>query len=128
MATTNITQAVCELLHQFIIWYLEASCLHRLVQCVIAFGITSGFSSDQMYRIHRNFSNLPQILDFCDNDIVVTTNNLPQVSLDVHCDIKIIVEEILNINYLKTVESFTKKSRTTRAPNQHLLIKYRLHL
>jgi hypothetical protein len=58
-----------ELLHQFLIWSPEASSLYHIVQYAVASGITSGFSSDQMYRIHRNVPNLPQIVDFCYSSI-----------------------------------------------------------
>ena len=67
----------CELLHQFLIWAPEASCLHRIVQYIVASGITSGFSTDQMYGVDRNFPNLPQIARFCDNDIVVYCKHAP---------------------------------------------------
>ncbi len=64
----------CELLHQFLIWSPEASCLHRIVQYAVASGIASGFISDQMCRIHRNVSNLPQIVDFLTTTLWYTIN------------------------------------------------------
>jgi hypothetical protein len=103
-----------ELLHQFLIWSPEASSLYRIVQYAVASGITSGFSSDQMYRIHRNVPNLPQIVDFCDNDIVVyhklTPSSLPRRTLRQGKNHPIAVRESVR-NTFEHCHTFHKEGR-----------------